>query len=65
VCWTLLLGFNPDRFKAQGHAIKEVAKIIDLSPRTVESYLNNVKLKIGITKKSELIHFISKNGLLR
>jgi DNA-binding CsgD family transcriptional regulator len=33
----------------------ETAKIMNISPRTAESYLNNIKLKLNCTTRSELI----------
>jgi DNA-binding CsgD family transcriptional regulator len=48
------------RFLAQGKSMKESAKLLKLSPRTVESYINNVKNKTGFNYKSELL-----NGILR
>lgn len=35
--------------------IKKIAKILALSPRTVETYLNQIKSKMGILYKAELI----------
>lgn len=39
----------------RGNAIKGTAKILDLSPRTVEYYVNNMKKKLGVVSKSELV----------
>ena len=46
---------------AQGRSFKEVAKVLMISPRTVEYYLNNIKDKTGTYKKSELIEFYKSN----
>lgn len=43
------------KFISLGNSMKETAKILNLSPRTVESYLNNVKFKTGYYYKSQLI----------
>ena len=46
-----------------GYSIKEAARHLAISPRTVESYLNNVKDKLNLQKKSELIDIIEKFNL--
>lgn len=47
-----------------GATIKEVALSMDLSPRTVESYLKNVKNKLGLQKKSDIIKILIASHLL-
>jgi len=46
---------------SRGKTIKEVARIMNLSPRTVESYLDNVKLKTKIESRSKLIDLFVLN----
>jgi DNA-binding CsgD family transcriptional regulator len=47
---------------ALGKSMKEIGKLLDLSPRTIEFYLNNIKDKTGIRSKEEIIvNFIKKN----
>ena len=47
---------------AQGKTYKGVASILSLSPRTVETYLNQIREKTGVTSKSKLIDcFIEQN----
>lgn len=41
-----------------GKTMKAVATMLQLSPRTVEGYIENIKLKIGCHSKSELFQFI-------
>ncbi len=43
------------RLTARGYTMVEIAERLELSNRTVESYLNRAKLKLGVDKKSELI----------
>jgi len=52
------------KFMAMGCSIKEIAKSMLISPRTIEDYLNNIKHKLGVQKKSEIIRYISKFNLL-
>lgn len=39
----------------QGKKAKEIAAILKLSSRTIENYLENIKTKLGVTSKLELI----------
>lgn len=43
------------RLLIKGGTNKTIAKILKISPRTVESYLQNVKIKLNVHSKSELI----------
>lgn len=47
-----------------GKTANEIARILNLSPRTVEGHLNNLKNKLGCYKKSELIATLFKKGFL-
>lgn len=38
-----------------GKTVKEIGKILELSPRTVEDYLNNIKQKLGCRNLRQLI----------
>ncbi len=42
---------------ATGQTMKEIAKSIEISPRTVETHLNHVKDKLSLATKSDLIQF--------
>jgi len=44
-------------------SIKEIASALQISPRTAESHLENVKLKLGVTKKKEVIDQVFKYSL--
>ncbi|MBL8676913.1 MAG: helix-turn-helix transcriptional regulator, partial [Alphaproteobacteria bacterium] len=46
-----------------GKTMKETAQELKLSPRTIESYLNNIKIKINAHTKSEIIEYF-KNDFL-
>ncbi len=49
------------KYLAAHKSIKEIGKVLGISPRTVEYYLLNIKDKTGITKKSELLaQFLNK-----
>ncbi len=42
-------------FLLRGRSIKEIAKILNLSPRTVETHIEIIKYKLGCLKKSDVI----------
>lgn len=46
---------------SRGKSVKEVGRILNLSPRTVESYLDNVKFKTKIESRSKLIDLFVLN----
>jgi DNA-binding CsgD family transcriptional regulator len=42
--------------------MKETGKLLDLSSRTIEFYLNNIKQKTGLNSRDEiLVNFIKDN----
>ena len=45
---------------AHGKRIKEIARDLKISPRTVESYIDNIKNKIGVSYNSQLVDFYHK-----
>jgi len=47
----------------QGYSAKETGVELEISYRTVESYINSLKLKLRCNKKSDLIRFSFKLGL--
>jgi len=46
---------------SQGKTAKEIARILSISPRTVEDYIKNVKLKTGESNKSVLADMLKDN----
>ena len=51
-------------YKSQGQTAKEIARECELSPRTIETYLNNIKVKSGMTNLNQLIYLCKEEGLL-
>lgn len=49
---------------AVGATFKEVGKLLTISPRTVEAHLNNLKFKLKLSKKSDIIKIITDFNLL-
>jgi DNA-binding CsgD family transcriptional regulator len=49
--------------KAIGTSMKQVAKILNLSPRTVESHLYNLKARNNLLTQTDVINFLRKSGL--
>ena len=47
-----------------GHTIASAAKVLSLSPRTVEFYVKNMRMKIGVTSKRELLKKVRKMSFL-
>lgn len=45
-----------------GCSSKEIAAVLNLSPRTVEFYLENIKTKLNCNRKSEIISILLKYG---
>lgn len=52
------------RFLCHGYSVKEAAKLMKISPRTVEQYFNNLKIKLGLGRKSQIINFFLENNIL-
>lgn len=51
-------------FMLDGHTIKSVGSQLQLSPRTVEYYLQNVKDKLGCHKKTDVLAKIKQTSFI-
>lgn len=49
------------RLTVKGHTAKKIARFLQLSHRTVEEYLANIKIKLGVATKSDLIALASEH----
>ena len=50
---------------AEGKSAKEIAAILDLSPRTVESHKYAIMDELGVKTSAELVQYAVKKGLVR
>ena len=50
---------------AQGRANKEVASVLDISVRTVETHRKNIKRKLGISSTAGLTRYALEHGVLQ
>ena len=49
---------------AEGHPNREVAKLLHVSPRTIDSHRANILRKLGITTNAELVQLALKHGIV-
>jgi DNA-binding NarL/FixJ family response regulator len=49
---------------AEGKIIKEIAAILDVSPRTVEFHKNNIVVKTGLRTTAELARYAARHGFV-
>ncbi len=49
---------------ADGKSAKEIAKVLFISPRTVENYKNSLLKKLGLKKTADLIKYAIKHGIV-
>jgi two-component system, NarL family, response regulator NreC len=47
-----------------GHTNSEIARLLHLSVRTVESHRANLQRKLGLSTRAKLVEFALKRGLL-
>jgi two-component system response regulator NreC len=50
---------------ALGHTNAEIAELLEISVRTVESHRSHIQQKLGVAKRSELVGYAIRRGLLR
>jgi two-component system response regulator NreC len=53
------------RLVALGHTSVEIARQLDLSPRTVETHRARIHRKLGMATRAELVAYALRRGLLR
>ena len=51
-------------FTTQGNTSKEIAAILDISPKTVSVHMTNIKTKLGVRNTYELIRFATRHRLI-
>lgn len=56
--------FDVIKSLASGCSVKEAATTMGISPRTIETYLNNARYKLNVKKKSEIIKILADSNLL-
>jgi DNA-binding CsgD family transcriptional regulator len=49
---------------AEGKIIKEIAAVLNVSPRTVEFHKNNIVAKTGLRTTAELARYPARHGLV-
>ncbi len=52
------------RLVAQGHAASEIGRRLNISPKTVDTYKQRIKEKVGLTHRPDYVQFALKLGLL-
>jgi len=50
---------------ARGNTSKDVAKILNISFRTVEAHRRNMKVKLGLNSLAELVRYAVNHGLIK
>lgn len=52
------------RFLAHGHTNSEIAKLLSLSPKTVDTYRSRIMTKLNLHKKSDLVNYAIQYNLI-
>ncbi len=46
-----------------GKSAKEIARILEISPRTIETHVLNIKKKLNLNTKSQIVNFFWENSI--
>lgn len=49
---------------SRGYTSKEIAEQLYLSKKTIDYYRSNIKAKLNLSKKSEIIHFLKERNII-
>lgn len=49
---------------ARGHTNRQIAQIMNISPRTVEGYRSNLVSKLGVSSRVDFLNYAESHGLL-
>ena len=49
---------------ARGYTSKEAAKMENISFRTIQCYWDDIKLKLGVKRKHEIIEIVKEAGII-
>ena len=52
------------RLVVEGHSSRQIAELLDLSPRTIDHHRANLVRKFGLRNTVELVHHVVRNGFL-
>ena len=52
------------RLLAEGKTNKEIAMLLGITARTVETHRSKIMLKLGLHSLAELIHYAMRNGIV-
>lgn len=52
-------------YLTRGKSYKRIAQILQLSPRTIEAYIETLKVKLDCPSKDALLETVDKKGLMR
>jgi two-component system, NarL family, response regulator NreC len=53
------------RLIALGHTSVEIAALLGLSPRTIETHRARIHRKLGLTTRAELVRYALESGILK
>ncbi|MCW5603519.1 MAG: response regulator transcription factor [Burkholderiales bacterium] len=57
--------FEIFRLIAEGKPVPEIARLLELSPRSVANYQTHIKRKLRLTTTAELVHLAIRRGVIR